>query len=66
MAKPIRYVHAVAQALKDAMSDDPSVIVLGEDVAAAGGPFKATRGLLDTFARRFRNYRSSVRRRARQ
>lgn len=45
----IRYVHAVNQALADAMQADPSVIVLGEDVAAAGGSFKATRGLLEKF-----------------
>lgn len=48
MSKPLRYVHAIAQALDDALRDDPSVIVFGEDVAAAGGPFKATRGLLET------------------
>ncbi len=45
----MRYVHAINQALVDAMQQDPRVIVLGEDVAAAGGSFKATRGLLDTF-----------------
>jgi pyruvate dehydrogenase E1 component beta subunit len=33
------------------MQADPSVIVLGEDVAAAGGSFKATRGLLEQFGR---------------
>ena len=48
MSKPLRYVHAISQALDDALQDDPSVIVFGEDVAAAGGPFKATRGLLET------------------
>ncbi len=48
MSKPLRYVNAIAQALSDAMTDDPSVMLFGEDVAAAGGPFKATRGLLDT------------------
>lgn len=47
MPKPLRYVHAIAQALTDAMAEDPAVMVFGEDVAAAGGPFKATRGLLD-------------------
>jgi pyruvate dehydrogenase E1 component beta subunit len=45
----IRYGKAVNQALHDAMAADPAVILLGEDVAAAGGPFKATRGLLDSF-----------------
>ena len=45
----MRYAQAVAQALHDAMTADERVIVLGEDVAAAGGSFKATRGLLDKF-----------------
>ena len=44
-----RYVRAVTQALADAMAADPAVIVMGEDVARAGGPFSATRGLLDRF-----------------
>lgn len=44
-----RYVKAVARALADAMAADPSVILIGEDVAAAGGSFKATRGLLESF-----------------
>lgn len=47
MPKPLRYVNAVAQAINDAMAADPAVMLMGEDVAAAGGPFKATRGLLD-------------------
>src|SRR6202167_4987937 len=38
--------QAVLRALDDAMSDDPTVILMGEDVAAAGGPFKGTEGLL--------------------
>ena len=45
----MRYVNAVTQALRHSMEQDPSVVVLGEDVAHAGGSFKATRGLLDTF-----------------
>lgn len=45
----MRYVNAVTQALRDSMEQDPTVIVMGEDVAHAGGSFKATRGLLDTF-----------------
>lgn len=45
----MRYASAVTQALRDCMEQDPTVVVLGEDVAKAGGSFKATRGLLDTF-----------------
>jgi pyruvate dehydrogenase E1 component beta subunit len=41
--------QAVVAALADAMSEDPSVIVFGEDVAAAGGVFKTSEGLLDRF-----------------
>jgi pyruvate/2-oxoglutarate/acetoin dehydrogenase E1 component len=44
-----RFVRAVNEALADSMAADPSVIVLGEDVAAPGGPFSATKGLLDRF-----------------
>lgn len=45
----MRYANAVTQALRDSMEEDPAVVVMGEDVAHAGGSFKATRGLLDTF-----------------
>ena len=45
----MRYVNAVTQALRDSMEQDPTVVVMGEDVAHAGGSFKATRGLLATF-----------------
>ncbi|MEJ7929401.1 alpha-ketoacid dehydrogenase subunit beta [Ramlibacter sp. AN1015] len=45
----LRYAHAVNLALADAMAADERVVVLGEDVAQAGGSFKATRGLLERF-----------------
>ncbi|MVW70970.1 alpha-ketoacid dehydrogenase subunit beta [Bordetella sp. 15P40C-2] len=45
----MKFAQAVNAALSDAMRADPTVIVLGEDIAAAGGSFKATRGLLDEF-----------------
>lgn len=45
----MRYLQAINQALVDAMQADERVIVFGEDVAAAGGSFKATRGLLEAF-----------------
>jgi pyruvate/2-oxoglutarate/acetoin dehydrogenase E1 component len=45
----MRYAQAVTQALRDAMESDDRVILLGEDIAAAGGSFKATRGLLESF-----------------
>lgn len=44
-----RYVRAINKALSDAMAADESVILMGEDIADAGGSFKATRGLLEQF-----------------
>lgn len=48
----LRVRQAVRQALHDELDADPDVIVLGEDIAAAGGAFKCTEGLLDTFGPR--------------
>lgn len=45
----MRYVQAVAQALRDSLQADERVVLLGEDIANAGGSFKATRGLLEAF-----------------
>lgn len=45
----ITLVEAVNLALARAMSDDPEVIVLGEDVGRDGGVFRATLGLLEKF-----------------
>jgi pyruvate dehydrogenase E1 component beta subunit len=41
----MRMRQAVIQALSDELESDPSVILLGEDIGAAGGAFKATEGL---------------------
>lgn len=48
MAK-MRMNQAISAALADEMREDPSVMVMGEDIAAAGGPFKTTDGLLEEF-----------------
>ncbi len=44
-----RYGRAITRALNDAMEADPSVIVMGEDIGAVGGPFGVTRGLQKSF-----------------
>ncbi|MGA1077617.1 MAG: alpha-ketoacid dehydrogenase subunit beta [Nitriliruptoraceae bacterium] len=49
MAELITYREAVARAIAQEMRRDESVVFLGEDVAAAGGVFKATKGLLEEF-----------------
>ncbi len=45
----LRIGQAINLALADAMAEDERVILLGEDIAAAGGPFGVTRKLLDRF-----------------
>jgi pyruvate/2-oxoglutarate/acetoin dehydrogenase E1 component len=45
----IAYREAVQRALREEMRRDKNVFLFGEDVAAAGGVFKATQGLLAEF-----------------
>lgn len=48
-ATEMKYFQALNAALRDAMQADANVVVFGEDVAAAGGSFKVTKGLLEAF-----------------
>jgi pyruvate dehydrogenase E1 component beta subunit len=43
------YRQAIAMAIADEMESDERVLLFGEDVAAAGGVFKATEGLFEKF-----------------
>jgi pyruvate dehydrogenase E1 component beta subunit len=45
----LRYVQAVNKALADEMEEDERIVLLGEDIAGAGGSFKATKGLVERF-----------------
>ncbi|MDA1325879.1 MAG: alpha-ketoacid dehydrogenase subunit beta [Proteobacteria bacterium] len=45
----LTYREAVAAGIAQEMARDDRVVFLGEDIAAAGGVFKATVGLLDQF-----------------
>ncbi|MFD8226087.1 alpha-ketoacid dehydrogenase subunit beta [Streptomyces massasporeus] len=49
MADVITYRDAVAEGIAREMRRDASVVCLGEDIAAAGGVFKTTTGLLKEF-----------------
>jgi pyruvate dehydrogenase E1 component beta subunit len=52
----LAYRDAVAAAIAQEMERDENVVILGEDIAEAGGVFKTTVGLLDKFgAKRVRN-----------
>ena len=43
------YIDGINQALKEEMRRDEKVYIIGEDVGAMGGAFKATKDLLDEF-----------------
>lgn len=45
----MRTRQAIAQAIADEMRSDPTVIIMGEDIAEAEGPFKTSEGLLEEF-----------------
>lgn len=52
----LRYVDAIADALKVQMTHDAHTVLLGQDIAEYGGAFKVTAGLVETFGRaRVRN-----------
>ncbi len=45
----LTYRNAVAHGIAQEMRRDPNLVMLGEDIAGAGGVFKTTVGLLDEF-----------------
>jgi pyruvate/2-oxoglutarate/acetoin dehydrogenase E1 component len=45
----LTFREAVRHALADELAADERVVLLGEDIAAAGGAFKVTEGLVDRF-----------------
>ena len=50
------YAQAIKDVLRTELTRDPKLFLMGEDVAALGGPYAITRGLVDEFgAHRIRN-----------
>jgi 2-oxoisovalerate dehydrogenase E1 component beta subunit len=47
--KKLTLVQAVTDGLRTMLKEDPTVLVLGEDVGKNGGVFRATDGLIDEF-----------------
>ncbi|MCY4646036.1 MAG: alpha-ketoacid dehydrogenase subunit beta [Gammaproteobacteria bacterium] len=47
--EPVTLLEAISEALFEEMERDPSVFLMGEDIAVYGGAFKVTRGFLDHF-----------------
>src|SRR5512140_389918 len=47
--RELTYAEAIREALAEELRRDPTVLILGEDVAEAGTPFKVLSGLLEEF-----------------
>jgi 2-oxoisovalerate dehydrogenase E1 component beta subunit len=45
----VTYLEAIRQAMAEEMERDPDVFLMGEDIGAYGGAFKATDGLMERF-----------------
>jgi pyruvate dehydrogenase E1 component beta subunit len=45
----LTYREAIRAAMEDELAADPTVLLMGEDVGAAGGVFKTSEGLLERF-----------------
>jgi pyruvate/2-oxoglutarate/acetoin dehydrogenase E1 component len=51
-SEPVEFRGAIREALDEELAADPSVILFGEDVAAAGGVFAVTTGLYEKYGPR--------------
>jgi 2-oxoisovalerate dehydrogenase E1 component beta subunit len=47
--RTLTYIEAIGRGMREEMERDPSVFLMGEDIGAYGGAFKATRGFLEQF-----------------
>ena len=56
IARPLRFVDAIKEALFQSMKAHGSLILMGQDIAAYGGAFKITEGFVEAFGKeRVRN-----------
>lgn len=49
MSKPITFVEAITEGLREELQRDEDVFLLGQDIGAYGGAFGVTKGLVDEF-----------------
>ena len=49
--RELTFGEAIREALAEEMRRDPTVVLLGEDVAEAGTPFKVVKGLVEQFGK---------------
>jgi len=45
----VTYLEAIRQGIREEMTRDPNVFLIGEDIGVYGGAFKVTQGMLDEF-----------------
>src|SRR6202042_3085417 len=50
-ARELTFAQAIREALAEEMRREPTVCIMGEDVAEAGTPFKVLSGLLEEFGK---------------
>jgi 2-oxoisovalerate dehydrogenase E1 component len=51
-----RFINAISDGLREAMRRDPSIVMMGQDIAEYGGVFKITEGFVEEFGKaRIRN-----------
>lgn len=54
--RQLRFIDAIAEALRQQLEVDPHLILMGQDIAEYGGAFKITEGLVSNFGKdRIRN-----------
>lgn len=54
--RELRFVDAISEGLRQQLEKDPSLVLMGQDIAAYGGAFKITEGFLQQFGeQRIRN-----------
>jgi 2-oxoisovalerate dehydrogenase E1 component beta subunit len=46
------YIDAISMALRDEMRRDPTVFLMGQDIAEYGGAFKVTKGFVEEFGKK--------------
>src|SRR5258705_10471535 len=49
--RELTFAEAIREALAEEMRRDPTVVLLGEDVAEAGTPFRVVKGLVEEFGK---------------
>lgn len=54
--KEMKFIHAISEAMDEAMQRHPELVLMGQDIAEYGGAFKVTEGLVEKYGKeRVRN-----------